>query len=134
MSDDVAREQAAAWLRKAANDLRNIALVLPAPDPPLDTVAFHAQQAAEKALKALLTAHGVSFPRTHDVEALAALLPAVIRVQLALDADEVALLAQLAVEPRYPGPDEIDRPIAERASKAARAIYERVRVCLAMAD
>ncbi len=133
MSDE-AREHAAAWLRKAANDLRNIALVLPAPDPPLDTVAFHAQQVAEKSLKALLTSRRVPFPRTHDLEALELLLPEPTRTRLALDANDLAFLAQLAVEPRYPGTDEIDLAIAERAAAAARDVYDRVRAVLAASD
>jgi len=35
-----------------------------------DTVCFHAQQAAEKVLKAYLLAHGVDFPFTHDLARL----------------------------------------------------------------
>jgi hypothetical protein len=37
---------------------------------------FHAQQATEKALKALLVALGIDFPRSHALERLLALLPA----------------------------------------------------------
>lgn len=64
-----------AWVRKAENDLRNIELVLPAEDAPFDTVCFHAQQAAEKYLKALLTVHGRPFGKTHDLFQLLSLLP-----------------------------------------------------------
>jgi len=53
---------ALAWLHKARSDLRNIELVLPAEDCPLDTVAFHAQQAAEKSIKALLGFLGIQPP------------------------------------------------------------------------
>jgi len=48
MPREDAATHALAWLRKARSDLRNIELVLPAEDCPLDTVAFHARQAAEK--------------------------------------------------------------------------------------
>jgi hypothetical protein len=41
-----------AWLRKADHDLLNIRNNLAAKDIPWDTVCFHAQQAAEKVLKA----------------------------------------------------------------------------------
>ena len=37
-------------------------------------LAFHAQQAAEKALKAVLIERAVRFPRTHDLEALTELV------------------------------------------------------------
>ena len=35
--------------------------------------AFHAQQAGEKALEALLTFHGVEFARSHDIDYLTGL-------------------------------------------------------------
>jgi hypothetical protein len=47
-----------AWLRKADHDLLNIQNNLAAKDIPWDTVCFHAQQAAEKVLKAFLVARG----------------------------------------------------------------------------
>lgn len=37
--------------------------------------AFHAQQAAEKAIKGVLTLVGVEFPKTHNLAALRDLLP-----------------------------------------------------------
>ena len=49
------RELARRWLQKATNDLITARQTLLLPEGPIDTVAFHAQQAAEKALKALLT-------------------------------------------------------------------------------
>ncbi|MBM3890065.1 MAG: HEPN domain-containing protein [Verrucomicrobia bacterium] len=45
----------AAWLRKAQNDLKNIRASLQSDDPAWDTVCYHAQQAAEKSLKAFTT-------------------------------------------------------------------------------
>ena len=41
-----------AWIRKAENDFKNIRATLVRADPAWDTVCFHAQQAAEKYLKA----------------------------------------------------------------------------------
>ncbi len=52
------------WLTKAVDDLEAARLVLDAADRIDPWVAtFHAQQAAEKALKALLVRDQVSFPR-----------------------------------------------------------------------
>lgn len=68
-------EEVGRWVRKAENDFRNIALVLPDERAPFDTVCFHAQQGAEKYIKALLTALGIPFGRTHDLPELLALLP-----------------------------------------------------------
>lgn len=64
------------WIRRAENDLRNAEHTLTlVHDCPFDTVCFHAQQCAEKYLKALLLARGVRFPRTHDLLELRSLLP-----------------------------------------------------------
>ena len=46
------------WMKKADNDLFTARCVLEAPEGPTDTPCLHAQQAAEKALKAILTACG----------------------------------------------------------------------------
>jgi HEPN domain-containing protein len=62
---DLARAMAS----KADSDLRMAEIGIEH-DAPLDAVAFHLQQTAEKLLKALLASRGVEYPRTHDVEAL----------------------------------------------------------------
>jgi HEPN domain-containing protein len=51
---------------KAENDLRSAKILL-AQDGPIDAIAFHLQQAAEKLLKAFLTLHGIEYPFTHDI-------------------------------------------------------------------
>ena len=55
------------WLMRAAEDLRAAEHDLTARPPLTGDVAFHAQQCAEKALKAFLTWHDVAFRRTHDL-------------------------------------------------------------------
>ena len=59
-----------AWLAKATNDMLNIQNNLSADSIPWDTVCFHAQQAAEKTLKAFLSYHSLPITRTHDLVAL----------------------------------------------------------------
>ena len=59
-----------AWLRKADHDLLNIENNLAATDIPWDTVCVHAQQVAEKVLKAFLVFHGRDLSKTHDLVAL----------------------------------------------------------------
>ena len=56
-------------LRKAQSDLASARLCLAAGEA-LDTVCFHAQQAAEKCIKAYLTARQVQFPFIHNIEKL----------------------------------------------------------------
>ena len=55
------------WLEKADHDVITAQQTLLLPDGPTDTPCFHAQQAAEKALKALLTFHQITVPRIHDL-------------------------------------------------------------------
>lgn len=59
-----------AWLRKAEHDVLNIENNLAAKEIPWDTICFHAQQAAEKLLKAFLIAQGQDIQRTHDLVAI----------------------------------------------------------------
>ena len=56
-----------AWLKRVDDDLRAGANDLMAAPPLTGDALFHAQQAAEKALKALLTCHDVPFRRSHDL-------------------------------------------------------------------
>jgi len=65
-------DEALAWLAKAAQGLRAADVDLVA-EPPLEQdAAFHAQQAAEKSLKALLALHDVAVRKTHDLVGLGA--------------------------------------------------------------
>ncbi len=57
------------WLRKADSDLTNAGLCIEQ-EQALDTACFHAQQAAEKCLKAYLTACAIEFPFIHNLEKL----------------------------------------------------------------
>ena len=57
------------WLRKAESDLLNAKICTEAGQS-LDTACFHAQQAAEKYIKAYLTEHDIDFPFIHNLEKL----------------------------------------------------------------
>jgi len=87
-------------LARAESDFRVISIVLQSPAPPFDAVCFHAQQGAEKCLKALLTFLGVTFGRTHDLPKLAALLPPGSPLPETLG--DLSELADAAVSARYP--------------------------------
>jgi HEPN domain-containing protein len=66
----------------------------------LSVACFHAQQAAEKSIKAILVLHGIEFRRTHDLLALASLL-ADKSVTLPVSDDWLTRLTPYAVEFRY---------------------------------
>ena len=70
--------------------------------PNYDAACFHAQQCAEKYLKARLTEADLDFKKTHD---LMALLDCVLAVEPLWEAcrRDLAYLAEFAVSFRYPG-------------------------------
>ncbi len=103
------------WLRKAINDLRAARILLDADLP--DEAAFHAQQAAEKALKALVVALGRRPPKTHSIERLLAMLEDQVDVAWAYQEDLPAL-TYYAVEVRYPAPP-VHHEEAEEALRLA---------------
>ena len=116
------RESPEDWLRHARSDLE-YARVGPTRETILpEQVCFHAQQAAEKALKAMLLARGVIFPFTHDIEEL---------LEIARGSDiatpdgiaAAAALTPFAVETRYPGwSEEVTKEEMERAVRLAEAV------------
>jgi HEPN domain-containing protein len=65
---------AAVFLRKARNDLTALTRLASEPQVADEIVGFHAQQAVEKALKAVLTSAGVRVGKTHDLNQLLKLL------------------------------------------------------------
>ncbi len=118
------------WLAKAEHDLLNIENNLHAPDVPWDTVCFHAQQSAEKYLKAFLVFHGQPPVRTHDLVALlAACVP--LSPPLATRQQDCQKLSYYAVAARYLSdlyePTETD---ARQMVEAALRIRTDILACL----
>jgi HEPN domain-containing protein len=106
---------ASRWILFAEADLRAAQLLSRDSDVAGRIACFHAQQAAEKALKALLVANNIAFRKTHDLVVLVGLLPSDLREVLeVLDTD---VLQPWAVDGRYPG----DLPDAS-ADEAAEAL------------
>lgn len=92
------------WTKKAEGDLRAARLLLAADPPEPDAVAFHAQQAVEKYLKAYLVHLGVDPPRTHDLITLFDLI-APHDDRLEPLRESARPLSPLAVQVRYPFAD-----------------------------
>ncbi len=115
------------WLARAERDLQAAQNELNAAVPLPEMSAYHAQQAAEKSMKAFLTVHSVPFQYTHDLVQLQAQCEA-------LESSFAAFLgAAQALNPyatlfRYPGgplaPPEAE---AEHALHLADAIVRCVR-------
>ena len=64
------REYARVLLGKARDDQYVLARLVDDADAPPWTLGFHAQQAVEKAIKAVLSAGDVEYPKTHDIQRL----------------------------------------------------------------
>ncbi|MCK9461786.1 MAG: HEPN domain-containing protein [Proteobacteria bacterium] len=122
------RDLVAGWMAKAESDLRALAASLSA--DALDAACFHAQQAAEKALKAYLIHAGVEFPFTHNLSKLAALV-ASIDPALAHLADAVLPLTPYAVELRYDADFWPDRETADDARERAERVVRDIAAKLA---
>lgn len=89
------------WLRYASEDLRTARLLLGAPEiAPRETCAV-AQQAGEKAIKAVLIQEATIVPRTHALEDVRRLLGAPFLPQVS-DTD-LEKLSSWAIAGRYPG-------------------------------
>jgi HEPN domain-containing protein len=117
---DVAR----GWMLKAESDIENLMIMMER-GKSLDTACFHAQQAAEKYLKAFLSSNDVIFPRTHDIEELLGLCAEIDKRFSDLIA-ETTFLTDYAVELRYdvefwPGKED-----ARAAFEAASRIRQLV--------
>jgi HEPN domain-containing protein len=126
MPPDERADETTEWLARAERDLRAAQVDLGTSPPLLGDAAFHCQQAAEKALKALLTHHDHIFPRTHDLRVL---------VLACLEHDptlEPVLarcvgLSDYAWRFRYPG-DDLDpsRDAVDDAFEVARIVVRAV--------
>jgi HEPN domain-containing protein len=114
--EEVARELVSQWLTKADEDFAVAVHLMEEQSVFLGTIAFHAQQASEKYIKALLVARQVEFPKTHDIGRLLDLIAGVDQ-ELAASLTGAVELTDYGVEFRYPG----DQPPLE-TDDVARAL------------
>lgn len=95
------------WVLKAMRDAESAQFLLDMFPPPLEIIGFHAEQAVEKSLKAVIVSEGLDPPRTHDL----VFLHQRCVDQVGLDFKQVELCARLtpyAVDQRYPTETAID--------------------------
>lgn len=91
------------WLNRARSNLIQAKGLQPGVY--FEDLCFQAQQAAEKALKALLLHRGITFPYVHDLGQLVSLLER-NNEEFPQRVREAARLNGYAVEARYPGLSE----------------------------
>ena len=94
----------AEWLRRARSNLAK-AKAGEVAEVVYEDLCFDAQQASEKALKALLVRQQVGFPKTHAIGDLLTLVQQ-SGIEVPSPIRESALLTDYAVVTRYPGSAE----------------------------
>lgn len=118
------------WLRFARDDLRAAQVLFR--EAVYNLACFHAQQTAEKALKALLAEHGAEIPRLHSLEEL---LTDCLKIDGKLKQFRPALLEldQYYIPSRYPDavagslPEGLPgRQDAQHALKIAKQVYAAI--------
>jgi len=117
------------WVEKAEGDFRTAGREYRARKAPnFDAVCFHAQQASEKYLKAILQENGNSIPRIHSLAELLAIIaksePAFLLIQ-----EDLTIMESYAVQFRYPG-ISADKGEANTALRAARRVRSFIRTKL----
>jgi HEPN domain-containing protein len=109
-------------LAKAVGDEAGLRALAGNLDVPDHVAGFLAQQAIEKALKAVLTARGVSFERSHDIDYLCAVIEAA-GLDLTAELKAAVMLTPWAVEFRYADP--VDSAPLDRLGALATVIGVR---------
>ena len=127
--EGVRRRATEAWLSDAHAELANARSLAAHRDEGTSPFAsaFHAGQAVEKGLKALLVWHAIDFPPRHDLGLLAGLAP----TGATMKELNVGGLTVYAVEQRYVAAmsnpmDLIDRPTWDEAEEAITVATEAI--------
>lgn len=121
------------WLRSAQDDLLLIEKIV-SEEHLTHLVAFHAQQAVEKSIKAILEYYGRPTPKKHDLLHLKRLVEDVIEIG---NEEMLDTLNELYVESRYPGELGLlpnGKPALEDGREFfefAREIFRQVSDCVA---
>ncbi len=121
--EEVKHELVQQWLAKAGQDFGLAEHLVAERSPYLLAVGFHAQQAAEKYLKAFLVHHQCAFQKSHDIDELLD-RAATLDKAFAESLRTAVALNPYAVDERYPG----DYPdITENDAVEALALAKMVR-------
>ncbi|MDE3000128.1 MAG: HEPN domain-containing protein [Gemmatimonadota bacterium] len=107
------------WMNRARSNLAMAKNRIP--DAYLEDLCFHAQQAAEKAIKAVMIKRGIDFPYVHDLARLLSVLK---------ESDETIpdfvgqarKLTRFATATRYP----VDQTVTEQQFQEATSLAEAV--------
>ena len=119
------------WVEKAEGDFSTAKRELRVRKAPnFDAVCFHAQQMAEKYLKAVLQDHANPIPKTHSLADLMAVCMKIDPAYQIVQSD-LNIMEGYAVQFRYPG-QLADKSEAQAALKAAKIVRTFFRLNLGL--
>jgi HEPN domain-containing protein len=121
----------AEWVEKAEGDFAMVLREARArKNPCYDGACYHAQQCAEKYLKARLCESEIAFAKIHD---LVALLNQIITVEPTWQqfTEDMAYLSDFAISFRYPG-ETADKTMAADARQRCRKFRKAARATLGL--
>jgi len=119
------------WAAKAEGDFATMERESRArKNPNYDALCFHAQQCAEKYLKARLSETEIAFGKVHDLVALLEQALVIEPLWETYRAD-LAALTDYAVSSRYPG-ESADREAAMEARKRCKVFRRAARAALGL--
>ncbi len=121
----------AEWVEKAEEDWVSLLRSYRArKEPSYNVACFHAQQCAEKYLKARLVEAGAAFPRTHDLSLLLTLVQP-LELGLGILQPELDALNKYAIAYRYPG-QSATKADAKDAVSDCRTVRQMIRASLGL--
>jgi HEPN domain-containing protein len=115
-----------AWVARAEEDYAIATASLRRKETWTYGACFHAQQCAEKYLKAILIARGQAFPKVHDLLALSTLCEQA-GILTGFDPTRLDILSAYAVRIRYPGDDPTpdEARLAVEIARSVRRLARR---------
>lgn len=125
------------WLARAEDDLLAAEILLTQPEL-TNMVAFHAQQAVEKTLKAVLEESETAAVRTHSLTRLYSLFEPYISISI--DQDMLDRLEAVYIQSRYPGEMGLlpsgkpSQPEAQAFYSFAQKLFQEVQTALKATD
>lgn len=125
VSEETVLKETRDWLRQTEQDLNVAELLISQQPPVINTTAFLAQQAIEKALKTILIWLQIRFPYTHELPDLRARIPDGWTVKE--EPGDLAQVSKWVVAGRYPDQPQPGLAEAQEALDIARHIVAAVK-------
>lgn len=127
-------DKAIEWLKRAKSNLARAKVGKVSEDILYEDLCFDAQQAAEKAFKAICIINDIRFKKAHDLSYLIELLENA-DVAVPEELQKAKILTHYAVESRYPGEyPPVDKKMFKDALEIAEAVVTWVETKLKRAQ